>query len=187
MSVPQHIIDVYQQATCLYSKSDVENALDVMAKNIHDDLANENPIFLCVMVGGLIPAGHLLERIDFPLEIDYIHATRYQGKTVGGDIAWKYQPNIDFSERKVLIIDDILDGGITLKHIKDFCINKGSPDVRTAVLVEKKGTRLANGLAKADYTGLHVDDHYVFGYGMDYHQYLRNAPGIFAVSSQHTS
>ena len=66
----------------------------------------------------------------------------------------------------------------------DYCHKNGAKEVYTAVLVEKENVRLEGGLAKADFTGLLVDDHYVFGYGMDYKEYLRNAPGVYAVAKE---
>lgn len=183
--IPSHIRDVYNKARCIYSKDDVEKALDKMAKEIHNVLCEENPLFLCVMVGGMIPAAGLLARVDFPLELDYIHATRYTGKTSGGEIVWKNKPSTSLKDRVVLVIDDILDGGVTLNHIVDYCKSEGVKKLYTAVLVDKVGARLPGGFAKADFTGLIVDNHYVFGYGLDYKEYLRNAPGIFAVADEH--
>lgn len=182
MSIPNEINKVYESAICLFSKADVEAALDKMAEEIHNQLSERNPLFLTVMVGGMIPAAGLLERIDFPLELDYIHATRYTGKTRGGVMAWKNYPSANLNNREILVIDDILDGGVTLQEIVNYCQEQGAKKVYTAVLVDKKNARLPQGLAKADFTGLYADNHYLFGYGLDYKEYLRNAPGIYAVS-----
>ncbi|MDF2867159.1 MAG: hypoxanthine-guanine phosphoribosyltransferase, partial [Gammaproteobacteria bacterium] len=76
MTLPTTMREVYAKSTCLFSQDDINRALDKMAAEIHNQLSEENPILLCVMVGALIPAGHLLTRLDFPLELDYIHATR---------------------------------------------------------------------------------------------------------------
>lgn len=185
MSIPQYIREVYKAATCIHSKQEVEQSMDRMAKEIHDELSEQNPLFICVMVGGLIPAAGLLARVDFPLELDYIHATRYTGKTQGGILTWKNKPSASMQDRVVLVIDDILDGGITLQEIVNYCQEQGAKKVYTAVLVEKEGVRLEGGLPKADFTGICIDDHFVFGYGMDYKEYLRNAPGIYAVAKEH--
>lgn len=185
MLLPNHIRDVQAKSTCLYTHQDIQNALDVMAKKINEEMGDLNPILLCVMVGGLIPAGNLLPRLDFPLEVDYIHATRYRGKTSGGELHWLVKPRCNLKDRVVLIVDDILDGGITLSEIKNFCLNEKAKQVFTAVLLDKKEERLPLGLVSADYTGLTVGSGYVFGYGMDYKEYLRNAPGIFVVAPEH--
>ncbi|MBD3610599.1 MAG: hypoxanthine-guanine phosphoribosyltransferase [Gammaproteobacteria bacterium] len=174
---------VYISSRCLYSKAQVEQALDKMAITITEELSESNPVILCVLTGAIIPMGHLLTRMDFPLEIDYVHATRYQGKTVGKELQWLAKPRIDLTGRNVLIIDDILDEGHTLKGIIDYCQQQGANSVQSAVLVEKYHDRRVKDLS-ADYVGLGVDDFYVFGYGMDYKDYLRNAPGIYAVTEE---
>jgi hypoxanthine phosphoribosyltransferase len=185
MHVPANIQEVYDKATCLYTKQEVENALDKMAKEIEAKLENSYPILLSVMVGGLIPAGNLLPRLDFPLELDYIHATRYNNTTQGGQLEWVVYPKISLRDRSVLIIDDILDAGITLAAIVDYCRAQNAQEVYSAVLLDKQQTRLPGGLPKADFTGITMEDGYVFGYGMDYKGYLRNAPGIFVVAPEH--
>lgn len=179
MNLPETIRAVQAKSTCLYDRTQVEAALDHMATQINHDLCNENPILLCVMVGGLIPAGNLLLRLDFPLEVDYIHATRYGQKMKGGELEWRVGPRSDFSNRAILVVDDILDGGLTLAAVNEYCLNKGAKKVYNAVLLDKQVSRQPGGLAKADYTGLMVGDQFVYGFGMDYKEYLRNAPGIF--------
>ncbi|MCX7125967.1 MAG: hypoxanthine-guanine phosphoribosyltransferase [Gammaproteobacteria bacterium] len=183
--LPSHIRDVLAKSTCIFSKSEIDATLDKMAGEISERLAHENPLFLCVVVGGIVTLGNLLPRLDFPLEVDYIHATRYQNKTTGSEIVWKALPQSPLKNRTILIVDDILDGGITLAEIVKHCHAQGAKEVLTAVLVEKNHTRLAEGLQHTDFCGLAVDDHYVFGYGMDYKGYLRNAPGIYMVAPEH--
>lgn len=185
MSIPDKIKEVYQKSTLLYTTKEVEAALDRMAIKIQERLQDKNPVLLCVMVGGLVPMGNLLPRLDFPLEVDYVHATRYCGGIRGGDIVWKVKPNINLAGRTVLVVDDILDGGVTLAAIVAEVKSMGANEVYCAVLVDKHHKRVPNGLKKADFVGLQVDDHYIFGYGMDYNEYLRNAPGIFVVAPEH--
>lgn len=185
MSIPNKIKTVYEKSSCLYTSNEVAAALDRMAINIHDQLKDKNPVILCVMVGGLVPLGNLLLRLDFPLEVDYVHATRYRGEITGGDIHWKVKPSANLQGRTVLVVDDILDGGITLAAIMDEVKAMGASEIYSAVLVDKFRKRVPNGLQKADFVGLEVEDHYIFGYGMDYNEYLRNAPGIFVVDPEH--
>lgn len=185
MSIPLKIKSVYEKSSCLYTTHEVEAALDRMAIKIHETLHDKNPIIICVMIGGLIPLGNLLPRLDFPLEVDYVHATRYNGDITGGDIVWKVKPSASLEGRTVLVVDDILDGGITLAVIIEEMKKLGAKEVLSAVLVDKYCKRLPHGVQKADFVGLEVDDHYIFGYGMDYNEYLRNAPGIFVVHPDH--
>jgi hypoxanthine phosphoribosyltransferase len=132
------------------------------------------------MNGGFVPGARLVTRLEFPLWIDYIHATRYREKTTGADLRWLKRPGLPLNGRSVLVVDDILDEGITLAEIVEFCKNEGAKEVRSAVLCRKIHDR-SNGFM-ADYIGLDVEDRYVFGYGMDYKGYLRNVPGIYAVN-----
>lgn len=172
--------EVMDTADCLISHDEVERALDRMADEITRDLGDELPVFYCVMNGGLITTGHLLPRLGFPLEVDYLHATRYRGKTRGGELFWRVSPEIPMAGRHVVIVDDILDEGATLAAILDYCREAGAKSISTAVLVDKNHDRKAVPGLKADYCSLEVADRYVFGFGMDIKGYWRNAPGIFA-------
>lgn len=170
---------VLQEAECLYSRKQVDAAIDTMAAAINADFDGLNPVVLCVMNGGVVLAGHLLTRLSPVLEFDYMHATRYRGDTSGGELAWKHHHEIALDGRDVLVLDDILDYGDTLRAIRDACISEGARSFRSAVLVRKLHAQHCG--IDADYVGLEVPDRYVFGYGMDYKEFLRNAPGIYAV------
>lgn len=174
----KEIQHIQATADLLYSERQVEAALDNMAVAICAELANSNPLVLCVLNGGIVVAGKLLTRLDFPLNIDSINATRYQNQTSGGTIEWQLKPGTPLKGRAVLIIDDILDEGITLSAIKDYCLEQGAVAVFTAVLVDKDLGREKP--LHADFVGLQTENRYLFGYGMDYKGYLRNAAGIYA-------
>ncbi|OGV51156.1 MAG: hypoxanthine-guanine phosphoribosyltransferase [Legionellales bacterium RIFCSPHIGHO2_12_FULL_42_9] len=181
MSIPSKIKKIYESSDLLYTANEVEAALDRMARSIEEQLRDKNPVIICVMIGGLIPMANLLLRLNFPLEVDYVHATRYGSTTQGGELTWKVRPSLNLANRTVLVVDDILDAGVTLAAIIKEIKNTGAAEVYSAVLVDKDHQRDPNGLQQADFVGLEVDDHYIFGYGMDYEEYLRNAPGIFIV------
>lgn len=185
MSLPQHIRDVFRSARCIYNKAEIDSALDQLAACISYELSERDPIFLCVVVGGIVPLGCLLPRLDFPLSVDYVHATRYGNQFVGDEINWVAKPRCQMKGRTVVIVDDILDGGITLQQIKNYCLTQQAEAVYTAVLVEKTKTRQPGGLKQSDFTGLSLEDGFLFGYGLDYKGYLRNAPGIYAVAEEH--
>jgi len=172
-------IQVMQEADLLCDKQQVEAGFDKMAAEITSKLADKNPIVLCIMTGGVIPAGMLLPRLDFPLTTDYIHATRYGHNTQGGELDWIVKPHKPLKDRVVLLVDDIFDEGLTLEAIAHDCKEAGAAEVYSAVLVEK--IRQRSSKMKVDFVGLDVEDRYLFGYGMDYKGYLRNAAGIYAV------
>lgn len=172
------IQQIAQDAECLHSEAELETALDTMATAITQQLAETNPLVLCVINGGIIATGKLLPRLQFPLMLDSIHASRYRNSTSGTDIHWLFKPTTPLADRTLLIVDDILDEGHTLKAIVDYTREQGAKAVYTAVLLEKM---LPNPKPiQADFVGLQVANHYLFGYGMDYKGYLRNAAGVFA-------
>ena len=174
----EEIDHVKNRALCLHSEQDVEAALDAMATVITDKLQHTNPLILCVINGGIITTGKLLPRLAFPLMLDSIHASRYRNATSGSEIHWLFKPTTPLKDRTILIVDDILDEGHTLKAIVDYCLEQQAAKVYTAVLLDKDiGTDKP---ICADFVGLRVENHYLFGYGMDYKGYLRNAAGIFA-------
>jgi len=164
----------------LYSTEEVEAAIDTMARAITGELQDKNPVILCLMIGAVIIVGKILTRLNFPLQLEYVHATRYQGTTTGGNVQWVRSPSVPLKDRTVLIIDDILDEGVTLATMIEECKKAEAAKIYTAVLADKQ-TKTNRALQKADFTGLTLPDQYVFGYGMDYKGYLRNAPGIYAV------
>ncbi|MBT4884822.1 MAG: hypoxanthine-guanine phosphoribosyltransferase [Legionellales bacterium] len=179
-----HLTDIVNNATCLYNEAEVEEALEKMAKAISEDLADKNPVFLCVVIGGIITMGRLLPKIEFPLQLDYIHVSRYGDKADGSNLDWKAKPSCDLNGRNVVIVDDVLDGGMTLRAIKQFCEEANCNEVYTAVLADKPSGRHPNGVQKPDYSGLTLGDHWVIGSGMDYKGYLRNLNGIYALSPE---
>lgn len=175
------LIQMYADADLLYNKAEVESAIQQMAASITAELSDQNPVVFCVMNGGMVISGQLLTHLDFLLECSYLHATRYRQATTGGSLEWKIPPMADFVGRPVLIVDDILDEGHTLVEIIRYLEEAGAQKVYTAVLIDKVHDRKAQPGLKANFTGLSIPDRYIFGYGMDYKGYWRNAPGIFAV------
>jgi hypoxanthine phosphoribosyltransferase len=174
----EEIRQVQAAADLLHSEREVEAALDKMAQEINTALDGHNPLVLCVINGGIVTAGRLLPRLTIPLTLDSIHASRYQNQTSGGSIKWLVKPETSLKDRTVLIVDDILDEGITLQAIHAYCFEQGATAVYSAVLVDKILDHQKP--VNVDFIGLKVENRYLFGYGMDYKGYLRNAPGIYA-------
>ncbi len=172
---------VFEEADCLATEHQVEQAIDTMAQKITGQLADHTPLVLCTMNGGLILTGKLLPKLVFPLQCDFIHATRYRHETSGGALQWRVNPEIDMKGRHVLVVDDILDEGATLAAILQHCREAGAEAVYSAVLINKLHDRKFDKALEADFCGMDIEDRFLFGYGMDYKGYWRNAPGIYAV------
>ena len=167
------------EADLIHSEAAVQSALHAVADVICERLADKNPLVLCVMTGGVIFCGQLLPKLDFPLDFDYLHATRYGPDTQGGKISWRMAPWISVKNRTVLVIDDILDEGITLAAVKESLIHLGAAEVLLAVFTDKLNGK--NKPISADFCGLTVPDRFVFGYGMDVDGAWRNLPAIYAM------
>lgn len=187
-----HLFDqaaaVLKNAEIIYNDKQVQTSLDKLANEINSAVAahalNNRPVIvLSIMNGGMVLTGHLLTRLNFPLHIDYIHATRYRNKTQGGKLDWKVRSQNNLAGRTLLILDDILDEGITLDAIIKHCEAEGAEKIISAVLIDKKHNRRKSGV-NCDFIGLEVEDRYVFGFGMDYKGYHRNLNGIYALAEK---
>ena len=161
------------------SAEEIARALDRLAGEISADLAAAHPIVSTVMNGGLIFAGHLLPRLDFPLESDYIHVRRYGRGTQGGELEWIAGPHLDVRGRTVLLLDDILDEGRTLSVLRDALLARGAGIVRIAAFARK--VRGEPPAIEADYVGVQVPNLFVFGFGMDVGGAYRNLPAVYAM------
>ncbi|MDR2032492.1 MAG: hypoxanthine-guanine phosphoribosyltransferase [Azoarcus sp.] len=170
------------EADCLADGLAVDAAIARMALAINARLAKSDPLVFAVMNGGLILSGRLLPLLDFPLEVSYLHATRYGHATQGDEeIEWRAHPGENVRGRTVLVIDDVLDEGHTLVAIVEHLRALGANEVFSAVLVNKLHEHKARPGLRADFTGLELPDRFLFGCGMDYRGYWRNANAIYAV------
>lgn len=176
---PAEARQVLAEADLLFTPAQVQAAIDRLAGEINAVLVETDPLVLTVMNGGVFFAGQLLPRLTFPLACDYVHATRYGDATCGGELLWLAEPRTPVAERTVLILDDILDEGVTLAGIKARLLAQGASRCLVAVLAEK-----ALDHAKpitADFVGLRLPNRYVFGCGMDVRGTWRNLPAIYAL------
>ncbi len=171
--------EALRHAELIHDAARVGEAVAQMAADIRRDLAEADPILLCVMNGGMVPAAMLMPHLDFPFRVDYLHATRYREQTRGDALCWQHRPTQSLAGRHLLVVDDILDEGYTLEAILDYCRAQRPASVRSAVLARKEHERGVR--PPLDYVGLSVPDRYVFGCGMDFKGYWRNLPAIYAI------
>ncbi len=180
MSDTPQLSHALETAELLFDRSTLEARIVQLAAQIDADYGSDRPLFLTVMHGGMMFASLLALQMRTELEFDYLHATRYRGKTSGAGLTWLRHPQVPMLGRRVLLVDDILDEGQTLLEVRQACLREGASEVRIAVLTQKLHDRCVPGIA-ADYIGVEVPDRYVFGFGMDYYEQGRNLPGIYAL------
>jgi hypoxanthine phosphoribosyltransferase len=168
-----------ENSDLIASAAEVQAATDRLALEIEKRLAETYPLVLAVMGGAVVFAGQILPKLRFPLDFDYIHASRYGAATRGANVEWRQSPPRAVEGRAVLVLDDILDGGDTMAAVRDRLIALGAASFHCAVLVEKMLDRKKP--ISADFVGLKVQDRFVFGCGMDAKGLWRNLPEIRAM------
>lgn len=167
-------------AECLFDRKTIDRVLDAQASLLNVRYAATCPLVLCVMTGALVYAGHLLPRLSFALDLDYVHASRYGDTREGGLINWIARPRSVVTGREVLLLDDILDEGVTLHEIQQWLLAEGAKQVEIAVLTHKK--KPLPQPCTPDYPALMTPDRYVYGFGLDVDGLWRNADGIFVAA-----
>ncbi|CAN7209899.1 hypoxanthine-guanine phosphoribosyltransferase [Trinickia sp. LjRoot230] len=177
----EEALHIFRHSEQIVSADEVNASIEQMAQAIRAEMNDTFPLVLSVMGGAAVFTGMLLPRLDFPLEFDYIHLTRYRNTTQGSaDMQWRVAPAESVKGRIVLVLDDILDEGETMAAIRDRILAMGAKRFLSAVLCEKtlsKGKPLY-----PDFCGFKVPDRYVFGCGMDARGYWRNLPTIRALT-----
>ena len=167
------------RAEQLLTPAAVEQAVARVAGEITAVLGEEQPLLLAVMRGGVVFAGRLLPLLPFPLDFDYVDATRYGSATRGGELDWRMDVPAAVQGRTVLVVDDILDAGHTLAAIRRRLLDAGARRVLIAVFVDKQLPQAKPVIA--DFIGAQVPDRYVFGFGMDVRGLWRNLPAVYAL------
>lgn len=181
--IKKEFIAVDKNAKPLYSKQQLLANLQIVAEQISKDYQDKKLICLCVLNGGIVTLGQLLPLITCSVLVDSIHLTRYTGKTTASDtIKWKSKPSINLKGLDVLLVDDILDEGITLFELSKYCKTQKANSVKSMVLVNKKHNRKFENI-KADYVACEVPDKYVYGFGMDFKEFGRNLDKVVYTES----
>ena len=172
---------VLHEADLVCSEQEVGRAVERVAVEVSARLADANPLVLSIMGGAVVFTGRLLPLLHFPLELDYLHVTRYDGRTRGSEVRWKAGPRTDIRGRTLLVVDDILDEGDTLAAVRERLLSDGAAAFFSAVFADKDIGRPKP--IQADFVGVRVPDRYVFGFGMDINEYWRNLPAVYALKS----
>ncbi len=170
----------------IFDKQAVLNSVARIADQLNTrfdrDDNQEFPLVLGVMGGAVVFTGHLLPQLTFPLEFDYIHVSRYGDDDQGGKVVWKVIPRPTVAGRTIIVVDDILDEGETLAHVKARLLEMGAKEVILAVFADKAIGKPKP--VKADLVGLTIPNRFVVGFGMDAYGYWRNLPGLWAIRNE---
>ncbi|SER80465.1 hypoxanthine phosphoribosyltransferase [Nitrosomonas sp. Nm51] len=172
---------ILENAELIYSAETIAETVQRLADEITRQLSGQYPLVLCVMKGAVVFAGHLLPKLMFPLTFNYVQVSRYHNTTHGGALNWLMFPQDAVQGRAVLVIDDILDEGVTLVEVRKKILDCGARSFHSVVLANKN-----TGIPKpfqADFVGFELPNRYVFGYGMDVYSVWRNLPAIYALQS----
>lgn len=169
-----------ERSVVLATRREVHAAVARMAAEINQHYGDQSIVLLIVMTGAVLPAAWLAARLEMPLQVDFVHATRYEGATEGGEIQFRVPPRLDLQGQHVLVVEDIFDVGLTLRSITSYCRSQGARSVRSAVLVRKLHDRETTGHTP-EFIGLDIGDHYLFGCGMDIHEHWRHLDEIRAL------
>lgn len=162
------------------SPEEVAAAFDRLAEDIATRLAGREPVLVAVLEGGRMPAAEISRRLTIPHVNDALRVGRYGNGAKGGQLRWHALPETPLHGRAVVVIDDILDEGITLAGVARHCREAGAGEVLTCVLTEKDLPERAAEL-EPDFRGFLVPDRYIVGCGMDYQGRWRELPGLYAL------
>ena len=171
---------ILENSTVIADRDEVRTAVDRIATEINTHYEDRSIILLVVMTGAIMPAAWIASRLEMPLQMDFIHATRYSGTTQGGEIEFRVPPRLNLQNQDVLIVDDIYDIGLTLQMIEHYCQAREARSVNSAVLIRKIHDRETTGELPA-FIGMEVEDKYVFGCGMDAYEHWRHLHEIRAL------
>jgi hypoxanthine phosphoribosyltransferase len=173
---------ILNDADLVCSAEEVDRSIVAVAEAISAQYRDRYPVLLCVMNGAIFFCGKLMGLLRFPLTLEYVHATRYGAATNGGQILWRVEPPPAVRDRDVIIVDDILDEGVTLSAIKARVMAAGASSCAVAVLTNKRIGK--DKPLRPDFVGLDIPNRFVFGCGLDVSGHWRNLPAIYAVKGK---
>lgn len=174
----QQAREVLQHAELIRSAEEVQAAVARVADQISARLSGRRPLVLSVMGGAVIFTGQLLPKLNFLLDFDYLHVSRYGADRQGGALQWRVSPGENVAGRVVLVLDDILDEGMTLAAIRQHVLQLGAGEFYSAVFADKLIGKEKP--IRADFIGMELPNRFVFGFGMDIQGAWRNLPAIYA-------
>ncbi len=178
-SINEKAREILKNSEQIYSAEQVQKTIMELASELNRDFGSSEqapPLVMTIMGGAAIFAGQLLPHLVFPLEFDFIHVSCHGNEEYGGEFIWKVIPRQNVINRTVIVLDDIMDEGQTLLHVREKLLDMGAARVVLVAFAEKN-TGVTKPV-KADYVGLTVPGQFIIGFGMDIEGFWRNLPDI---------
>lgn len=161
----------------LLTEEELKEIICRLGKQITEDYKDKNLLVVSVLKGSVMVMADLLREIKIPARIDFMSVSSYgSGTTTSGSVKIIKDLDIDLSGYDLLIVEDILDSGVTLSNLKEILLTRGPASVKICTLLDKPERRKAN--VVADYVGAQIPDAFVVGYGLDYDEKYRNLPYV---------
>ncbi|MDR0968513.1 MAG: hypothetical protein LBL99_02655 [Holosporaceae bacterium] len=170
---------LWENTELVYSSSHIDKAIASLAEKMNAKFADENPIIVCVLAGAATFMGQLLTKLSFYLQTDFVRVASFSGDK-RGELVWDTKPKLDCAGRTVIIVDDVIDSGLTFAELVRFYKESGAKAVYTVAFFDKIHARCEKGLQNVDFCGVALEEnHFLIGYGLDYHGYFRNLPDVY--------
>lgn len=160
-------------------ENEILEAVKNVALQINADLGGTNPLFICVLNGAFMFASDLMKEIDFPCQLTFVKLSSYQGLYTSGNVKEIIGLNESIVGRNVVIVEDIVDTGITMERILDSLAAKGAKDIHVATFLQKPDALQRD--IKIDYVAMKIPNDFIVGYGLDYDGFGRNLRDIYTV------
>ena len=160
----------------LISQEELEAAVARIGRQISEDFRDKDPIFVGVLKGCFIFMADLMRHVDIKCTMDFMAVSSYSGTSSTGAVKINKDLGQDIEGRHVIIVEDILDSGVTLSYLKHYLMGRRPASITIATLMDKPARRKAD--VCADYSCFEVPDAFVVGYGLDYNEHYRNLPYI---------
>lgn len=160
----------------LLDRETIAKKVTELGRTIARDYAHTRPLMVCVLKGSVVFYADLIRAIDTPLDLDFIAVSSYGRGTTSGEVRMIKDLDVSIEERDVLIVEDILDTGLTLKYLTEMLRARGPASLKLCTLLDKPERRRAK--VEADYRGFTIPNEFVVGYGLDYAEQYRNLPDI---------
>ena len=158
---------------------EIQDAVNKVGEALNHDLTDKNPLFICVLNGAFMFAGDLMKVVNIPCEITFIKLSSYEGTYTTGTVKEIFGLNESIVGRNVVVVEDIVDTGITMEKIINSLKAKGAADIKVVTFLQKPDAMQRD--IKVDYVAMKIPNDFIVGYGLDYDSQGRNLKDIYTV------